>query len=75
MYTSTSKYRYSGYRALTELWARSEDINGTMFTEGDIAIAIQWYDRVDGESDGLSFEKWVDAEPEGDASKQDIIHK
>ena len=46
-----------------------------MFTEGDIAIAIQWYDRVDGESDGLSFEKWVDAEPEGDASKQDIIHK
>ena len=51
---------------------RRDDINGTMFTEGDIAIAIQWDDRLDDESDRLSFEKWVDTE--GDAFGQDIIN-
>ena len=63
---------FLGDGVLKQVTKRRDDINGTMFTEGDIAIAIQWYDRVDGESDGLSFEKWVDTE--GDASKQDIIN-
>ena len=58
---------------LKKVTKRREDINGTMFTEGDIAIAVQWYDRADGDGDdGLSFEEWVDTE--GDAGVQDIIN-
>ena len=29
---------------LKQVTKRREDIDGTMFTEGDIAIAIEWYD-------------------------------
>jgi len=58
---------------LKKVTKRREDINDTMFTEGDIAIAVQWYDRTDGDGDdGLSFEAWVDTE--GDAGVQDIIN-
>jgi len=61
-----------GAGVLTQCTKRREDINGTMFTEGDIAIAIEWYDRTAEDDDGLSFSKWVDTE--GDGSKQDIIN-
>ena len=33
-----------------------------MFTEGDIAIAIEWYDRDADDADGLSFTKELNAE-------------
>lgn len=36
---------------------RREDIDGTMFTEGDIAIAVEWYDRTTDDDEGLSFVK------------------
>ena len=35
------------------------DINGTMFTEGDFAIALRWYDRLAEDPEGgLKFGKW-----------------
>ena len=42
-----------------------------MFTEGDIAIAIEWWDRTT-DDEGLTFEKWVDTD--GDTLVQDIIN-
>ena len=48
-----------GKGVVRQVTKRREDINGTLFTEGDIAVAIQWYDRVGDERDGLRFEKWV----------------
>ena len=30
---------------MKQVTKRREDINGTMFTEGDLAIAIEWWDR------------------------------
>ena len=63
---------FLGAGVLKQVTKRREDINGTMFTEGDIAIAIEWYDRTADDDDSMSFAKWVDAE--GDGSKQDIIN-
>jgi hypothetical protein len=61
-----------GAGVLKQVTKRREDINDTMFTEGDIAIAIEWYDRTDDE-DGLSFTKEVG--PEADAATpQSIIN-
>ena len=37
-------------------------INGNMFTEGDLAIAVEWYDRTEDDSDGLTFSKWQDTQ-------------
>ena len=47
---------------LKQVTKRREDIDGTMFTEGDIAIAIEWYDRDADDADGLSFTKELNAE-------------
>ena len=63
---------FLGAGVLKQVTKRREDINGTMFREGDIAIAIEWYDRTADDDDGMNFAKWVDAE--GDGSKQDIIN-
>ena len=41
-------------------------------TEGDIAIAIEWYDRTEDDDEGLSFVKWVDTN--GGAAVQNIIN-
>jgi hypothetical protein len=60
-----------GKGVLKQVTKRRDDINGNMFTEGDIAIAVEWYDRV-ADDEGLSFEKWVDTE--GDTSRQDVIN-
>jgi hypothetical protein len=60
-----------GKGVLKQVTKRRDDINGNMFTEGDIAIAVEWYNRTT-DDDGLSFEKWVDTE--GDTSRQDIIN-
>ena len=35
---------FLGKGVLKQVTKRREDIDGTMFTEGDIAIAIEWYD-------------------------------
>ena len=47
-------------------------INGNMFTEGDLAIAVEWYDRTEDDSDGLTFSKWQDTQ--GDASMPNIVN-
>jgi hypothetical protein len=61
-----------GKGVLTQVTQRRETISDTMFTDGDIAIAVQWYDRTTEDDDGLSFERWVsDA---ADAGAQDIIN-
>ena len=61
---------FAGRGVLKQVTTR-ETINSTMFTAGDFAIAVEWFDRTD-EENGLSFEKWEDTE--GDASVQDIIN-
>ena len=60
-----------GKGVVKQVTKRREDINGNMFTEGDIAIAVEWYDRVT-DDEGLSFEKWLDTE--GNTSRQDVIN-
>ena len=61
-----------GLGVLKQVTKRREDINDTLFTEGDIAIAVQWYDRASDDDEGLSFTKWSDTE--GDAAAQCIIN-
>ena len=61
-----------GKGILKQVTARRETINDTLFTEGDLAIAIEWYGRTTDDDEGLIFEKWVDTE--GDASVQTIIN-
>ena len=52
---------FLGKGVVRQATKRREDINGTMFTEGDIAIAIEWWDRTT-DDEGLAFEKWVDTD-------------
>ena len=49
---------------------RREDINSTMFTKGDIAIAIEWFEWTTEDYDGLTFEQGVNME----GATQDIIN-
>ena len=44
---------------ILQVTKRRLDINGTMFTEGDFAIAVQWYDRLAEDMEGLKFRKWT----------------
>lgn len=39
---------------------RRETIQGTLFTEGDIIIAVEWLDRLPEDEFGLTFVKWKD---------------
>ena len=51
---------FLGKGVLKQVTRRHETINDTMFTEGDIAIAIEWFDRTEEDGDdGLHFEKWA----------------
>ena len=43
---------------MLQVTQRRLDINGTVFTEGDFAIAVRWYDRLADDSDGLKFRQW-----------------
>ena len=56
---------------MKQVTKQREDINGTMFTNGDLAIAIEWWDRTTDE-EGLTFERWVDTTR--DVPAQDIIN-
>ena len=40
---------FLGKGVMKQVTKRREDINGTMFTEGDLAIAIEWWDRTTDE--------------------------
>jgi hypothetical protein len=62
---------FLGKGVIKQVTKRREDINGTMFTEGDLAIAIEWWDRTTDE-EGLTFERWVDTTR--DVPAQDIIN-
>ena len=62
---------FLGKSVMKQVTKRREDINGTMFTEGDLAIAIEWWDRTTDE-EGLTFERWVDTTR--DVPAQDIIN-
>ena len=64
------KNHHLGKGVLKQVTAARVTISDTMFTQGDIAIAIEWYDRTTDDDEGLSFEKWLDTE--GDASVQTI---
>ena len=66
------KNHHLGKGVLKQVTAARVTISDTMFTQGDIAIAIEWYDRTTDDDEGLSFEKWLDTE--GDASVQTIIN-
>ena len=35
-----------------------EDFEGTAFSKGDIAIAVEWYDRDPSDPDGKTFVRW-----------------
>jgi len=50
---------FLGDGVLKQVTKRREDIDGTMFTEGDIAIAVEWYDRTTDDDEGLSFCKEI----------------
>ena len=63
---------FLGKGILKKVTARRETISDTLFTEGDLAIAIEWFDRTTDDDEGVSFEKWVDTE--GDAAVQTIIN-
>ena len=39
---------------------------GTTFTEGDFAIAVQWYDRLAEDLEGLKFRREIPQDPEDD---------
>ena len=52
---------FLGKGVLKKVTQRREDIDGTMFTEGDIAIAVEWYDRTTEDDEGLSFSKEIGA--------------
>ena len=47
---------FLGDGVLKQVTKRREDIDGTMFTEGDIAIAVEWYDRTTASS--LQWQLW-----------------
>jgi len=53
---------FLGKGVLKQVTKRREDIDGTMFTEGDIAIAVEWYDRTTEDDEGLLFTKEVGAD-------------
>ena len=53
---------FLGKGVLKQVTKRREDIDGTMFTEGDIAIAVEWYDRMTEDDEGLLFTKEVGAD-------------
>ena len=44
---------------LPQVTERRTIIQGNLFTEGDIAIAVQWYDRLPIDPQGLKFRKWT----------------
>ena len=43
---------------MLQVTKRRLDINGTRFNEGDLAIAVQWYDRLSENLEGLRFRMW-----------------
>ena len=57
-----------GPGVVKQVTARHETINNTMFTEGDIAVAIQWLDRTEEDADGLSFCKELNDDGAASAS-------
>ena len=45
---------------------RRETINGNLFTQGDYAIAVEWFDRSAEDAAGLTFVSWTPPDaPEG----------
>ena len=62
---------FLGKGVVKQVTKRRDDIDGTMFTEGDLAVAIEWWDRTT-DAEGLSFEKWIDTERA--VPGQDIIN-
>ena len=60
-----------GDGVVRQITAQRETIQGTTYTRGDIAIAVEWYDRVDDTADGLKFVKWV---PPSDAPAQCVVN-
>jgi hypothetical protein len=45
---------------------RRETINGNLFTQGDYAIAVEWFDRSAEDASALTFVSWTSPEaPEG----------
>ena len=50
---------------MLQVTKRRLDINGTRFNEGDFAIAVQWYDRLSEDLEGLRFRMWRPAGDDG----------
>lgn len=51
---------FFGAGVVRQITARRETIQCTLFTEGDIVIAVEWLDRVPEDQEGLTFVNWKD---------------
>ena len=46
----------------------------TVFTKGDYAISVEWFDRVDVDAMGLSFSKWIPDEEDDESEMPSVIN-
>ena len=54
------------YLIIKKVDKRRETINGNLFTKGDYAIAVEWFDRSAEDAAGLTFVSWTPPDaPEG----------
>ena len=51
---------FLGDGVVKQVTARRESCQSTLFTEGDIMIAVAWFDRVPEDDQNLTFVKWMD---------------
>ena len=51
---------FLGSGVVKQVSARRESCQNTLFTTGDIMIAVKWLDRVPEDDQHLTFAKWKD---------------
>jgi hypothetical protein len=48
--------------------------SSTVFTKGDYAISVEWFDRIDADAMGLSFSKWIPDDDDDESEMPSIIN-
>lgn len=55
---SAGEQHFLGDGVVRQVTVQRECIQNTLFTKGDIIIAVEWFDRVPDDPTGLTFTKW-----------------
>ena len=48
--------------------------SSTIFTKGDYAISVEWFDREDTDAMGLSFSKWIPNEGDEESEMPSVLN-